>query len=85
MAHLYFDDLFMDVPDDIDEEGIRENIRGLLNIHVFDIKRIKEFSGRHGKLIEYIVHISSGNQSAKLMITDNPERLLLEFYENESS
>jgi len=80
LAYLYFDDIFIEVPDDIDEFGVLRVIKDRFNTDVIGIKRVASFSGKHGKLVEYIVQIPEGHQSAKVMVTENPINLLMEFY-----
>lgn len=80
MAYLYLDYIFIDVPDDISIDEIRESIEDLIDADVFEIKKIRGFPGKHGRIIEYSVNTSTGQQTALLMFTNEPKKLLIEFY-----
>ena len=94
MAYLYFMDEFTELPfdinmnHDIDISTLHASLTDIVkkaiakyNIKVIDVNPFKVYKGKNGVLFEYTVKFENGSLSAKLMVSNNPVKLLYEYYD----
>lgn len=59
-------------------EIVENEIKGIKNVELYD----SYFKGSREFLIEYLVDFSNGRAAVKLIASDNPRKLLLDYYKH---